>query len=759
MFERNTLYLSRKSFISSDYLLNHLGYDPAKTLRRLGDGAFEMAATAQQAAIWHADTAGYLMRGDQNSFKTLMDNAISFASQTGLKIGTQPSALQLKKLKKDIFWLVEKRVSGKRVLSPVFYAANRDSLAGPSKSARISARDISMDISHSLFNAGDISAIQNLDIDSAFILNYAGDIRSDAYINLQSEDISNISGSIQGALLDISASGSFISRPFTKGLHIQQKDGSEYITYLGAAPLVSSTKGSLGIDAADISLQKSHISSASDISLLARNTLNILDSRYYSSYDFSFKRGYIKGSSWNTAGSEIKAKDSIFLRAKNINIKGSLLQSDSLRIKSSLLNIMPASKSTDERFGAEEKGLFTGYKIDTASYILSHIPSRIITKHDAHIASDSIVLDSGYIKAGSLDMDTSSLGIREQKDITSRYLHTDRKGVMVRTLHEKLSHKETLAPAEISSADITLNTHHLNTDHIDSSSILPFMDDFTFSIKSANTHSYSYEHTQKSLTTFGSLIVQALAATIVPQFPLGTSFVQKSATTAINSICRQLGSSLIGSAITGNALSIDPGSLIRNAAKEAMGMALNMKIDSIDSIRSVPFASEVLRSASLSAIDSALYNEKFSDAFASRLTHYASVDLFKKIGDYSMAHNYEDGSLAKTLMHSAAGGVISAARDGDFASGAAAAALREILSPLSEHSTESMQRFISSMTGMIAGAVVSSDKGARSGYSTALDAEMYNRQITQHGYLAGLTWAQTKNMDLFPVKVCLGQLA
>ena len=82
-------------------------------------------------------------------------------------------------------------------------------------------------------------------------------------------------------------------------------------------------------------------------------------------------------------------------------------------------------------------------------------------------------------------------------------------------------------------------------------------------------------------------------------------------------------------------------------------------------------------------------------------------------------------------MHSAAGGVISAARDGDFASAAAAAALREILSPLSEHSTESMQRFISSMTGMIAGAVVSSDKGARSGYSTALDAEMYNRQLHQ----------------------------
>jgi hypothetical protein len=42
---------------------------------------------------------------------------------------------------------------------------------------------------------------------------------------------------------------------------------------------------------------------------------------------------------------------------------------------------------------------------------------------------------------------------------------------------------------------------------------------------------------------------------------------------------------------------------------------------------------------------------------------------------------------------------------------------------------------------------------------TRFHGEHANKVITQHGYLAGLTWARTKNMDLLPCCSCLGQLA
>jgi filamentous hemagglutinin len=96
-----------------------------------------------------------------------------------------------------------------------------------------------------------------------------------------------------------------------------------------------------------------------------------------------------------------------------------------------------------------------------------------------------------------------------------------------------------------------------------------------------------------------------------------------------------------------------------------------------------------------------------------------------------MLQGYDEGSFVKTLMHAASGGLGSLALGGSFASGALAAGTRELLAPLSADAPDSLQRFVSSLIGMSAGALAGGERGASIGYSVALSGEIYNRQLHQ----------------------------
>ncbi|MCP5575784.1 hypothetical protein NL318_27670, partial [Klebsiella pneumoniae] len=90
-----------KQFMSSDYLLAGLGYNPDESAKRLGDGFYEQRLL-QQAVV--AATGQRFLAGqtsDEQMFKYLMDNAIASKQQLNLAVGVGLTSEQVAALTHD----------------------------------------------------------------------------------------------------------------------------------------------------------------------------------------------------------------------------------------------------------------------------------------------------------------------------------------------------------------------------------------------------------------------------------------------------------------------------------------------------------------------------------------------------------------------------------------------------------------------------------------------------------------------------------
>ncbi|MHC8326537.1 two-partner secretion domain-containing protein [Pseudomonas sp. LB1P83] len=162
LIETNPVLTDLKQFMSSDYLLSGLGYDPDQSAKRLGDGLFEQKLV-QQAVVART---GQRFIDDQTSdeavFKYLMNNAIASKDELNLSLGVTLTAQQVAALTHDIVWLEEREVNGEKVLVPVLYLANANNRLAPN-GALIQGKDVTLVADKDLHNAGTLRASQNLD--------------------------------------------------------------------------------------------------------------------------------------------------------------------------------------------------------------------------------------------------------------------------------------------------------------------------------------------------------------------------------------------------------------------------------------------------------------------------------------------------------------------------------------------------------------------------------------------------------------------
>lgn len=150
------------TFLSSDYFLDKLGYDPSRVQRRLGDGLYEQQLIANQlvALVGAQRLVGY---GDnQGQYRALLDAGATFAKTYNLALGVSLSPTQMATLTSDIVLLVETTVqtpSGPQtVLAPRVYLTKAAAGDLTSGGAIIAGRDIQLRASDSLTNAGVIRA-------------------------------------------------------------------------------------------------------------------------------------------------------------------------------------------------------------------------------------------------------------------------------------------------------------------------------------------------------------------------------------------------------------------------------------------------------------------------------------------------------------------------------------------------------------------------------------------------------------------------
>ncbi len=200
LIETDPQFTQYGNWLTSNYMLEQLGLDPQKTLKRLGDGFYERRLVNEQIGqlTGRRFLGGY--ENDEEQYRALMSNAVTFAKKFKLVPGIALTAQQMAQLSSDIVWLVEQTVTlpdgtKQRVLAPQVYVKTRKGdLRGDG--ALIAADTIKLD-ADTIYNSGTVVGRQLVNITADSIRNMAGGRINASQIDLAArDDIRVIGGAI-----------------------------------------------------------------------------------------------------------------------------------------------------------------------------------------------------------------------------------------------------------------------------------------------------------------------------------------------------------------------------------------------------------------------------------------------------------------------------------------------------------------------------------------------------------------------------------
>jgi filamentous hemagglutinin len=182
--------------MSSDYLLEKLGYDPDQSAKRLGDGLYEQRLIQQAVTARTGQAFIDGQTSNEGMFKYLMNNAIASKDALNLSVGVGLTSQQVAALTHDIVWLEEHEVNGEKVLVPVVYLAQANGRLGPT-GALIAGNDVTLIAGENLDNVGTLKATNNLSATASKDLVNSGLIEAGGRVDLlASENLVNKAGGI-----------------------------------------------------------------------------------------------------------------------------------------------------------------------------------------------------------------------------------------------------------------------------------------------------------------------------------------------------------------------------------------------------------------------------------------------------------------------------------------------------------------------------------------------------------------------------------
>ncbi|MBN5370002.1 hemagglutinin repeat-containing protein [Serratia marcescens] len=192
-------FTRRDNFISSDYMLERVGYDPAQTHKRLGDGFYEQRLVREQVLEL---TGKPSVKGwdAMEQYQQLMNNGSKVAQDFHLVPGVALTPEQIAALQQDIVWLVSETVQTEggpqTVWVPKVYLA-QTTLRLTGDGAVIGGGDLQLS-ANSITNAGNLFADKALTVDAGQFLHQGGDIKAGS-IDVQADSLA-MSTNLQDAL-------------------------------------------------------------------------------------------------------------------------------------------------------------------------------------------------------------------------------------------------------------------------------------------------------------------------------------------------------------------------------------------------------------------------------------------------------------------------------------------------------------------------------------------------------------------------------
>ncbi|HHS9508757.1 TPA: hemagglutinin repeat-containing protein [Raoultella planticola] len=408
LVETDPRFTNQKQWLGSDYMQHALAGDGDTTLKRLGDGYYEQRLIREQvvALTGQRYLDGYT--SDEQQFKALMDQGITFGKQYALKSGVALTPEQMALLTGDIVWLVNTTVtmpdgSQQTVLVPQVYAKVKPGDLDGS-GALLAGNNVNIKLDGDLFNSGTLNGRRVLQLDADTITNRAGTLLGDDVRLNARNDINNIGGIIQGGSSLQAVAGRDINATTTladaqsvsgenrfsrttidsvSGIYVQGDDGrltlhsGRDITLSGAQVVASGERGEVQLVAGrDIRLNDVTTAWQDNLVWDTDNTLSQSQSR--------------------STGSEVTGKGNVTLSAgHDLSARGALLSSGAA------LNLGAGNDLTLEA-GENSQTLDERHKVTGSSGWLSKTTTRTEdsvsrqTSQGSELNGDSVSLSAGH---------------------------------------------------------------------------------------------------------------------------------------------------------------------------------------------------------------------------------------------------------------------------------------------------------------------------------------------------------------------------
>ncbi|MFJ2279947.1 filamentous hemagglutinin N-terminal domain-containing protein [Pseudomonas sp. NPDC087803] len=403
LIETNPVLTDLKSFMSSDYLLEKLGYDPDQSAKRLGDGLYEQRLIQQAVTARTGQAFIDGQTSNEGMFKYLMNNAIASKDALNLSVGVGLTSQQVAALTHDIVWLEEHEVNGEKVLVPVVYLAQANGRLGPT-GALIAGTDVTLIAGENLDNVGTLKATNNLSATAGKDLVNSGSIEAGNRLDLlATNDIINKSGGIiSGRDVSVRAvNGDVVNERTITSLDSNTRNGVQHHDFADNAARIEAGNDLSVIAGRNIDNVGAVLQSGRDMKLDAERDLNISavqvtnsvfhDSRHNSS-DITQQGSNV------TAGRDFSAQ-----AGRDLGVIASQIDAKRDVSMSAVENLIVSSAADEQHSLSKSKKLTT--QEDHVSQVMSGVTAggslALSSGKDLTVVSSRITAeDEAYLVAG-----------------------------------------------------------------------------------------------------------------------------------------------------------------------------------------------------------------------------------------------------------------------------------------------------------------------------------------------------------------------
>ncbi|MFM0291260.1 two-partner secretion domain-containing protein [Paraburkholderia megapolitana] len=453
LVETDPRFTSYRLWLSSDYMLTLLGYDPTSVHKRLGDGFYEQRLVRDQITQLTGRRFLGNYASDEAQYRALLDAGASYARVWDLRPGVALSMEQMAQLTSDIVWLVERDVTladgtASRALVPqVYVRVKPGDLDG--NGTLIAADSVELQFKGDLINTGTVAGRTVVKLTGDNLRNLGGRITGDALALNARTDIDTIGGTLDASSAMILKAGRDLNVTSTTRSDVRQAGLSDFSrTNMDrvAGLYVTNPGGTLvamaGRDANLLAAQVINAGEDGQSALVAGRDLN-LGTVILAEQENNVRNAsnYLKQGHMRDIGTTVQTQGDVRLQAGgNINARAASVTSEQGALTAMAagdVNILAGEASSNWSEGRKHtsRGLLgattktTRDSLEENRAVASTFSGNTVAVQgrNVNVAGSNVVSDAGTAMVASNDL---TIGAATEAISESHFKRTDKSGLL-----------------------------------------------------------------------------------------------------------------------------------------------------------------------------------------------------------------------------------------------------------------------------------------------------------------------------------------